>query len=497
MEMKFNETSCRCLRRGVNQQQVKELTHEVRLPETLPDIGRVLGCWGQPVVRGKEWRDGSMSVSGGVQAWALYLPEDGSDVQSLEVWIPWQMKWDLPQTERDGAIWVCPRIKNMDARTTSARKIMLRCDVSAWGQAMEEVQVPIYSPENTPEDVQLLTATYPMELPLEAGEKQIQLEEELTLPETYPAVEGILRYELNMEMQEQKMMASRLVFRGRALLRMLYLADGKLCVWEKEIPFSQFADLEREYGPSASARITPALTDLELVMEDGKLVLKAGAAAQYVIYDRVAVELAEDAYSPIREIKPQMAELKLLRRLDNAMIPVQIRQNMQGEVSQVVDVCWMPDNPKHQQLGDMAELTLPGQFQILYRDNEDQLQYGVVRYDKQLQIPADNGVTMDGTILPDGLAQGNLQGEGAELTASFKLETSAFTGEGQRMLMGFEMGEVRQPDPNRPSLILRRFDDRGLWDLAKGCGSTVEAIRRANGLEGEPEKDRMLLIPVL
>ena len=293
------------------------------------------------------------------------------------------------------------------------------------------------------------------------------------------------------------MMASRLVFRGRALLRMLYLADGKLCVWEKEIPFSQFADLEREYGPSASARITPALTDLELVMEDGKLLLKAGAAAQYVIYDRVAVELAEDAYSPVREIKPQMAELKLLRRLDNAMIPVQIRQNMQGEVSQVVDVCWMPDNPKHQQRGDMAELTLPGQFQILYRDNEDQLQYGVVRYDKQLQIPADNGVSMDGAILPDGLAQGNLQGEGAELTASFKLETSAFTGEGQRMLMGFEMGEVRQPDPNRPSLILRRFDDRGLWDLAKGCGSTVEAIRRANGLEGEPEKDRMLLIPVL
>ena len=497
MEIKFSETPCRCLKPAADQQQTKELTHEVRLPEHMPDIGRVLGCWGQPVVRGKEWRDGSMSVSGGVQAWALYLPEDGPEVQSLEVWIPWQMKWDLPQTQKDGAIWVCPRISSLDARTTSPRKMMLRVDVSAWGQALEDVQVPIYDPENTPEDVQLLRAVYPMELPLEAGEKQVLLEEELTLPDTYPAVERVMRYELTMEPQEQKMMASRLVFRGKALLHMLYMADGKLWVWEKEIPYSQFADLEREYSPNATARITQVLTDLELEPTEGKLRLKAGSTAQYVIHDRVTVELAEDAYSPVREIQPLMVEVKLPRRLDNTVTPMQVRQPMKGEVSRVVDVCWMPDHPRHQQMGDMAELILPGQFQILYRDNEDRLQYGAVRYEDQVQIPADSGVTMEGVILPDGQPQGSLHGEGAELTASYKLETAAYAGQCQKMLMGLEMGEAKEPDPSRPSLILRRSQGHGLWELAKGCGSTVEAIRRVNGLEGEPEKDRMLLIPVL
>ena len=65
------------------------------------------------------------------------------------------------------------------------------------------------------------------------------------------------------------------------------------------------------------------------------------------------------------------------------------------------------------------------------------------------------------------------------------------------MVTGLELGEARQPDPGRPSLILRRSDDRRLWDIAKESGSTMAAIRRANGLQEEPMPGQMLLIPVL
>ena len=46
-----------------------------------------------------------------------------------------------------------------------------------------------------------------------------------------------------------------------------------------------------------------------------------------------------------------------------------------------------------------------------------------------------------------------------------------------------------------------RTDDNYLYgrvieEMAKETGSTVEAIRNANRLAGEPEDDRILLIPV-
>ncbi len=63
---------------------------------------------------------------------------------------------------------------------------------------------------------------------------------------------------------------------------------------------------------------------------------------------------------------------------------------------------------------------------------------------------------------------------------------------------GLELGELQEPDSDRPSLIVRRLSgEDGLWSLAKCCGSSVEAIRRANDLQGDPEPERLLLIPVL
>ena len=64
------------------------------------------------------------------------------------------------------------------------------------------------------------------------------------------------------------------------------------------------------------------------------------------------------------------------------------------------------------------------------------------------------------------------------------------------MVTALEPGQPKQPDPGRPSLILRRAGEESLWDLAKMSGSTVDAIRRANGLEAEPRPDQILLIPV-
>ena len=66
------------------------------------------------------------------------------------------------------------------------------------------------------------------------------------------------------------------------------------------------------------------------------------------------------------------------------------------------------------------------------------------------------------------------------------------------MLSGIRAGERRQPDPERPSVIIRaRKSEETLWDIAKYCGSTVSAIQRLNRLESEPEENRLLLIPVV
>jgi len=83
------------------------------------------------------------------------------------------------------------------------------------------------------------------------------------------------------------------------------------------------------------------------------------------------------------------------------------------------------------------------------------------------------------------------------LRAEMNAEAVSTSGQVYSMLSGMEIGEQEKPNPGRPSLVLCRKGNRRLWDVAKSTGSTVSAIMEANGLDGEPEERRVLLIPVI
>ena len=497
MEVKFHTNTCPCLQKVASQVQNQEQTQEVRLTESMPDIGNVLGAWGQVLIRGKEWRTGEMGISGGVLAWVLYAPEDGTGVRSVETWIPFQMKWDLPPTQRDGSICVLPLLKAVDARSTSARKLMVRASVSILGEALEPIEPEVCCPGQIPEDVQLLKKSYPSELPVEAGEKLFQMDEELTMPGNLPQVQQILRYSLTPEVLEQKVMAGRLVLRGKADLHLLYTdPDGAVQSWDYEIPFSQYTELDKDHSANAQGWVMVILTGMELdPMEDHKLSVKASMAAQYVIYDRVMLEMVEDAYSPVRPVEVQKRSWMGPVRLDDRRETMHIQHEAKAEASKILDVCYLPEHPMPRSSDSSVQMQMPGQFQVLYYDMDGNLQSLLTRAEAEYQIPSDPNNSVFG-YLQSAKWQASLAADTINLSVNVDVETSVFTQEGMEMVCGMQIGEIAQPDGNRPSLILRRAGDASLWEIAKECGSTVDAILKVNQIDAEPESGRMLLIPV-
>ncbi len=497
MEIKFNQTACPCLRLIASECKTQEQTQEVRLPDSMPDIGHVLGCWGQALVRSKEWRGNSMSVSGGVMAWALYVPEDGSKPRSVEAWIPFQMHWDLPDAQRDGTIIAIPLIKSMDARSISARKLMLRANVSVMGQALEPAEVEIFTPREVPKEVELLKVSYPMELPMEAGEKLFQVDEELTLPGNYPPVESILRYEAMPQITEQKLMAGRLVFRGVCNMHLLYENGGNIYAWDMELPFSQYAELDRDRSVDAACDMIPMVTGLEISAgQEQKLNFKCGMSAQYTVYDRQMLELVEDAYSPRRTVQVHTQALELPACLERMEKQEQVQAAAELEGERIVDVCWQPEHPQNSLTDGMMEFAYPGQFAVLYYDREGNLQSANIRHEGSSIFEADEHNRCTGHISSMQLPQASVTAQGIQVSADFGVSITAFSQQGLPMVTELAVGDAVEPDPNRPSLILCRAGDDRLWDIAKACGSTVDAISKANELQGEPEYGRMLLIPI-
>lgn len=494
MELQWNPSACRYLKCTVREVQNQEQTQEVRLPDGMPDIGRVLCAWGQPVLRGKEWRNDGMTVSGGVTVWVLYAPEDGSAPSSIEVWLPFQGKWNFPETRREGTIRVNCLLRGVDARTLSARKLMVRATVGLLGEALEGAEAEVYAPGEPPEGVQILQKTYPVMLPVEAGEKQILLDQTL-------AVSGMPRKIIACDVQpmltEHTALGGKAVFRGNGCVHLVYMGeDDRIYSQCFEIPFAQYTDLDHDYDKEATTSVMMAVSNLESELTEGQIHIKCGLIAQYTIYERSLLEVAEDAYSPERRVTPKMEMLEVPVVLDRRSETLEAQQDMQANAAQVVDAAFWPDHPTQYREADQMILELPGQFQTLYYDADGQLQANTESWSGRWELPAGENCSLCVCVCQPRQPGSTLQNGQLRLSGEIKLDVLTQARQQIPMVSALDVGETVQMDPQRPSLILRRLEDVSLWELAKDCGSTVDAIRAANQLSGDPLPGQMLLIPV-
>lgn len=494
MDLQFKREPISYLRTVVNEIQTQEQTQEVRLADGMPDVGHVISAWAQILIRGKEWRGGSVGVNGGVMVWVLYAPEDGSQPQCVETWLPFQMKWDMDAGLQDGMICATSFLQNVDARSVAARKIIVRAGIGILVHARVRDKAEIGIPQELPEDVCVLRNMYPMMLPADSGEKAFTMEEILELPGSVPTVEKIVYYNLCPEVTEKKTMTDKLIFRGQTKLCMLYIGtDGQPHRWETELPFSQYAELSRDCTDSADCAIQMAVTNLELEKgEDGKLLLKAGLLGQHTIYDRTEVSVVEDAYSPRRQITPHTESLNLPSVLDFATETIYAQQTLENMEDPIMDALFYPEMPRtyREEVGIGADMS--GTFHVLGTNGEG-LPHGADQmWEESRTLTAAPGVRAEMNLRDVKVSASN-----GKLEAEMLMDVRYLTDREMPMITGMELGELQESAPDRPSLILRRRGEQSLWEVAKQTGSTVETIHRANGITQEPDPDKMLLIPVL
>ena len=497
MEMQFERIPVDYLQPIVSQLRTQEQTLEVRLPDGMPDIGRVLGAWGQVIVRGKEWNGDNMTVNCGMMVWVLYTPEDGG-VRSVEAWLPFSMKWELPDSRYDGKILVSCLLKGVDARSTSARKLMVRANISAMGEAWLPGQGQLAMASQLPEDIEVLKAEYPVLLPKEAGEKSFSMEEQLELPDG-SAPEKLLYYSLQPQIEDKKVMSDKVVFRGSSFLHILCRgAEGKLLAADYELPFSQYCELDGAYEQSATVSVLPGVTSLDVAIEeDGKLSVKAGLTGQYLVSEQSMISVIEDAYSPRRQVTPQFEQLLLPAILDQTVQNIRAEETVQLDLGQAVDVTFHPCMGQMESTETGMRLPLQGQFQTLYYDPEGELRSMQSMWEGLWSQNAARDTQTGVWLTPDGMPTQIPGTDTVQLRGDMTAESITLSGQGIRVVTGLEMGEMEKPDSDRPSLILCRKGDRRLWDVAKTAGSTVETILQANHLETEPDADQILLIPVV
>ena len=158
-------------------------------------------------------------------------------------------------------------------------------------------------------------------------------------------------------------------------------------------------------------------------------------------------------------------------------------------------VCW-PGGVSGQMEDGKMMLTLPASVQLLGKEENGNLQGTNAQAEGRITLDQEEGNLVYSSAVEAGPVQVSPNGTEMEIRCELSVPIRTLSGQGITMVSGMELGELRPADPDRPCVILCRNGGESLWSMAKASGSTVDVIREANGLTGEPEKGRMLLIPV-
>lgn len=493
MELQFLRSSRDYLTDVLREVRSQEQSQEMKLPEGMPDIGRIIASWGQAVVRSKEWRGDSAVVNGGILVWVLYAPEDGGESRVVDGWIPFQMRWELPEGTREGKLMLDCRVRSVDARSTSPRKIMVRAATGALARAVSPVESSLYAPGNLPEDVHLRPRSETVRLAREAGEKAFVMDEELSIPEGNGEETQAVYCTLCPEITDKKVMGDKIAFRGNGNAHILWRSGSTFTARDYLLPFSQFVELEDTYGSDGETEIRLCVTDLDLDTREARL--KVGIAAQYLLTGEQEAAWIADAYSNRRELNAHSEPLSLPVYQAPRMESVSGEQALPSGALDAVDLSFQPDYPRVQQGENGLDTVVPGNVQVLYRGEDGALGAASARWEGRTPLlgAQENmiGIPMkpeEMQILPGS--------EGARFRAQVPVALEQDSSEPIQQITGLSLGQLEEPDAGRPSLILRRAGEEDLWDLAKRSGSTEDAIRKANGLTGLPAREQMLLIPI-
>lgn len=499
MELQYETKSVPYMRRVLQKSNSKEITQEFKLPDGYGDIERILATWGQVIIRGKNWSSNEIELTGGTMMWVLYMPEDSDQPQCIETWIPFQMEFDIPKSDTDGVINASCYLCMADARTVSTRKMILRANVGVTIDALVADKLEIHCFEELPNDVQILKNTYPVQIPVEAGEKAFAIDEEVEFPASSPVIEKIIRYDVRTEIIENKIMTDKIVFRGAAVFHITYISDdNRIYSWDTEIPFSQYAQLENDFETAASAQIVSAVTGLELERTaEGKIHFKAGILCQFTVHDIKMLELLQDAYSLTNETDVSMQNFTIPVMLDSKNENVTLGLQSDVNASSVADVFCCCDLPGCSRNGDTIVVQPVCHFQVLYYDDDNVLQCLTGKGEGSWQIPVGSNAEIYCNFSASGNPQARVERTGVTIQRDILIQSAVCVDEEMQTISQIELQGEKCNLCERPSLVLRQAGQNSLWELSKKYGSTVEGIRSINQLLDETDKNKMLIIPIV
>ena len=355
----------------------QEETAEMIVPDACPDIWQVLDGEARLLLQRKEPQDGKGEFSGLLKTTILYQPEGEQGLRAMEVTLPFSASPELTQLTRRSMLHVIPRVLSVDVHLLNPRKVLVRVgyclDIEGFEPQARSLTSLVEEPERY--GIRQKTGELRSFQTVYAQEKAFTYQDTVVLPAGRPDAVELLRTRAQCTCTEARVIGSKLVFKGEAMLQLLCRGeDGALFTGEFHLPYSQIMDAGED-SEEGMCSMDLLFTDVKCtpVEEDRRsFQVELAVQAQAVLRREVTVPILTDLYSTAYEVQPEEVTCPVLHLLGQGEEQESVREvvGTQGLPGNLLDVQARLGRTGQSQEGEDQMLTQEVELVVLYDTEE-------------------------------------------------------------------------------------------------------------------------------
>ncbi len=472
------------------------------VPDTKPDIARILKTAGRAKITGQEILGDKIRISGEAKYTVLYAPEPESGIaaECMEVRIPFKDICALGKGGEDVSVSADAEILHTEAMLLNSRKLSLKGTVGISVEAVRQKELQLCTGVETDEAIECKTKHVHLAAPAGMGEFTITAADTLEVPGENPPIAEILEQEAHISEENVKLITGKIILKGTARLKTLYLTTvpaRPLAVMHHEIPFTEILDMPgTEEG--MDYMLDYAICDIYCETDDTEDGAR-GFGAEITMKVRAKtmqdaqLEILDDCFCPGYKTKVSYETVQTEETADVVAEEISVRKTLTlpMEYPPIAEVCDLSAKPMVTAVSlNDGEITAEGyaEAHLLYRTEDDAAP--IVAFEDRI---------------PFSFSARTHAPENAEIACRTRFGGATFTlsdaeSVDVRVNMAFDIrlsgkGEVEtvseitateETAEKKPSVVIA-FTGKGdsLWSLAKKYGVSVEKIAAANGFEEE------------
>lgn len=482
------------------------------LPDYCPDIEKILKCTATPYISMKNLSGGNLEIDGVVNIKILYLDSQNKTIRCCEHTSPFSCSFTVKGDTENSVTNISLKTEYINCRALTPRRLDIHGAFTVFTKVIKSGQQEI--PEAVQgDDVEQKNSTVPISSLAGLSSGIISINETLDIGKNRPAPQTIIRTELIINRSEPKIAAEKLMVKGEAVLKILYVTDletGELDTAEFNIPINEMLDIS---GTSDSD-----ICDMELMVQSYETSLKsdfdddstlinfeAKLIVTATVYNEDTVNIVEDVYSRAYELDLiyKQASFKHIVAVVDDEISEKCDINLDSSISQIIDI--YGDSPQCSCEFQPAEgkMLLKGKMTccILGCDENNIVFYAEkpVEFNREYDIGNMINPSCKPMVLPLNISY-RISGEKTlEIRAGISLHATVIESISKRIITEVSADEEQKREHDKTAALTIYYADEGenLWSIARSYCTSVEAIKMQNDITDDVISARgMILIPM-